>query len=245
MDVFAIENPAIFNLPFLEAIEFFRRKLNLLTATWDEIWGAAHAKSFTVAGVSKEELLADLRGLIAQAQENGTTLDTFRKGFREAVQKHGWAYQGTEAWRTAVIYQTNLSTAYHAAHWQQMMDPAVRLVRPYMRYVESSSAEPRVEHKQWYNLVLPKDDPWWLTHYPPNGWGCKCGVVDVSGRELEALQRDFEGTDYPIQTTAPEIVWKDWVNKRTGEVIRHPVGIDPGWDYNVGMAADGHGRLAA
>ena len=46
----------------------------------------------------------------------------------------------------------------------------------------------------------------------------------------------FQGADYPIQTTAPEIVYKDWVNKRTGEVIRHPVGIDPGWDYNVGMA---------
>ena len=73
----------IINLPFLEAIEFFKNKLNLLTGTWDEIWGAAHAKSFTVAGVAKEDLLTDLRGLIDQALNDGTTLDTFRKGFDE------------------------------------------------------------------------------------------------------------------------------------------------------------------
>lgn len=34
----------------------------------------------------------------------------------------------------------------------------------------------------------------------------------------------------------PEITWREWENKATGEVKRIPVGIAPGFDYNVGIA---------
>lgn len=42
-----------------------------------------------------------------------------------------------------------------------------------------------------------------------------------------------------IRTTAPEERTYEWVDRKTGEVKRVPVGIDPGWDYNVGKAAWG------
>jgi hypothetical protein len=29
---------------------------------------------------------------------------------------------------------------------------------------------------------------------------------------------------------------RDWVNKRTGEVMKVPVGVDPGFAYNPGQA---------
>ncbi|MCH4828902.1 hypothetical protein EJB19_004110 [Flavobacterium columnare] len=28
-------------------------------------------------------------------------------------------------------------------------------------------------------MVLPKDDPFWQKYYTPNGWRCRCHVVEV------------------------------------------------------------------
>lgn len=160
-------------LPFDEAIEFFRKKINVPTETWKDLWKAMHARAFSVAGAMKTELLEDLREAVDKAISEGTTLVDFRKDFDKTVQRYGWKYKGGKAWRAAVIFNTNLSTAYAVGHYTQMADPDVLKARPFLRYVGSSSANPREEHMQWYNLVLPADDPWWDTHYPPNGWGCK------------------------------------------------------------------------
>ena len=161
------------SLPFEEAIDFFRKKINMPTATWKDLWKEMHQRAFSVAGAMKKELIEDLRRAVDKAISEGTTLADFRKDFTKIVQRHGWKYKGGKAWRSAVIFNTNLSTAYAIGHYRQMTDPDVLSVRPYLRYVGSTSRNPREEHMQWYNLVLPADDPFWNTHYPPNGWGCK------------------------------------------------------------------------
>ncbi|WP_188815586.1 phage head morphogenesis protein [Hymenobacter cavernae] len=32
----------------------------------------------------------------------------------------------------------------------------------------------RPEHRAWDKVTLPSTHPWWDTHYPPNGWRCRC-----------------------------------------------------------------------
>lgn len=218
------------NLPYQEAIDFFMLKTNTPTEAWDVLWQEANQRAFTVAGAMEEELLEGLREAVDQAISQGTTLADFRKSFDSLVEKFGWAYKGSRGWRTQVIYQTNLSVAYARGHWQQMTNEHVRKVRPFLRYVPSSSANPRPDHARWGNLVLPWDHPFWDTHAPPNGWGCKCGLVSVSAREIERLKA--QGIN--ISTEAPEIQYYDWTNPRTEEVIQVPKGIDPGWAYNPG-----------
>jgi hypothetical protein len=34
-------------------------------------------------------------------------------------------------------------------------------------------------------IILPKEDPWWSTNYPPNAWGCKCEVRAWSERQIQ------------------------------------------------------------
>ena len=159
------------DLPFKEAIAFFRAKLSIPTRAWDDIWKEMHSRSFVVAGATKENLLADLRAAVDKAVAEGTTLAEFRTDFDQVIAKHGWDYTGGRAWRTAIIYDTNLAMAYSAGSYRQRNQPAVLATRPYVRYLPSSAANPRPEHMNWYNLVLPHDDPFWLTHTPPNGWG--------------------------------------------------------------------------
>lgn len=226
------------SLPFLEAIAFFRAKLNLPTAKWDDLLGAAHDRAFVVAGAMKADLLADLREAIDQAISSGTTLDAFRADFAQIVAQRGWTGwtgQGTiagEAWRTRVIYDTNLFTSYSAGRYQQMK--AVTETRPYWRYRHSpASVEPRPEHLAWDGLILRHDDPWWSTHSPPGGFGCFVAGTEVATptgwQAIEALRIGDKviGGSGNIQTVeSPQIRPFDgeiiWVATEQGEVAATP-----------------------
>ena len=209
---------------FQEQIDFFRAKLNLPTERWDDIRTRANDRAFYVAGAQKADLLSDLRKAVDTAIQGGS-IGEFRKAFNEAVNKSGWAGwtgQGTkagEAWRTRVIYQTNIATSYAAGRWAQLNDPDLVRVRPFLRYVHSDSVlTPRPQHKAWGDsgLTLPRDHPFWRTHFPPNGWGCQCRVTAVR------LPRDTDAK-------APPEGW-DAIDPKTGE----QVGIDKGWGYAPG-----------
>ena len=220
------------SLPFDQAIEFFRQKINLPTERWTDLWQGMHARAFVVAGAMQDGLLSDLRTAVDRAIAEGTTLRDFRRDFDAIVQRTGWAYKGERGWRTRVIYETNLRTAYAAGRFQQQSDPKVLRSRPYWEYRHGDSRNPRPLHQSWDGIVLPTDDPWWQTHYPPNGWGCKCSVFALSDRDLSRSGRS--GPD-----TAPDDGTYTWKNPQTGEAHEIPRGIDPGWAYNVGEAAWG------
>ena len=179
-----------FNTPFAEQVNFFRQKLNLPTEHWDDILREAHDRAFVVAGAMKADLLADLNTAVGNAIAEGKSIGWFRKEFAAIVGKHGWQGWTGEgspegfAWRTKVIYSTNLSTSYAAGRYQQLADPDLLTLRPYWRYVHADGvANPRLQHVAWNGLTLPHDHPFWKTHFPPNGWGCHCSVRAVSKRE--------------------------------------------------------------
>ncbi|MGP1628326.1 MAG: phage head morphogenesis protein [Giesbergeria sp.] len=213
---------------FQEQIDFLRRKLNLPSETWRDIQRAAHDRAFMVAGAAKADLLVDLRKAVDQAVQGGS-IGEFRKSFADIVAKHGWTgwtgegSKAGEAWRTRVIYQTNLMTSYAAGRRAQLLDPELLKRRPFWRYVHNDSvAHPRPEHKRWgdMRLTLRNDHPFWKTHFPPNGWGCKCRVVPV------AAPGDGDATDPPEGWNA--------LDPQTDA----PIGIDEGWDYAPGARAD-------
>jgi hypothetical protein len=110
-----------------------------------------------------------------------------------------------------------------------MKDPDVVALRPYWQYRHGDSRQPRPEHLTWDGLILEHDHPWWDTHYTPNGWGCKCRILTLSKRDLARLGKD--GPD-----KAPVVQYRQWED-RSGKPHQVPVGIDPGWNYNVGQAA--------
>ena len=231
---FAASDPSTLahaRLPFDEQIAFFRRKLSLPTQSWTDIWQSQHDVAFVVAGAARDDLVSDLRGAVDQAIAEGTTLATFRRDFDAIVAKHGWSYKGGRSWRTEVIYGTNLRTSYAAGRYRQMKDVAER--RPYWHYRHSDASErPRHDHLAWDGLVLRHDDPWWTTHYPPNGWGCKCFVEALNARGIARLGKS--GPDSAPALDARTVQVGQGPSRRTAIV---PGGIDPGWAYAPGQTA--------
>ncbi|MDR2219329.1 MAG: hypothetical protein LBE24_01975 [Methylobacillus sp.] len=221
-------------LPFSEAVEFFKKKLQLPTSGWTDIWQEQHSHAFVVAGAANDALMEDFYNAIVKARDEGTGYPAFRQSFDEIVAKHGWAHNGAPGWRSKVIYDTNITQAYNAGRYQQMQ--AVKHLRPYWRYRHTSIEHPRLEHLSWDGLVLSADDPWWDTHMPQNGWGCKCRVDSLS--RIEA-QREWEKNGKDGPDDAPPIVWEERVVGKNGlypRTVKTPKGIDPGFAYNPGKA---------
>ncbi|MEX0745310.1 MAG: phage minor head protein [Phycisphaeraceae bacterium] len=217
------------DLPFEEAIAFFRNKTNMPSERWTDVWKQSHDAAFMVAGATKADLLNDLRGAVDEAISQGTTLAQFRERFDDTVARTGWDYRGGRSWRTRVIYETNLRSAYAAGRHAQLTDPDLLRVRPYWQYLHGGSADPREEHLAWDGLVLPADDPWWQEHFPPNGWGCNCKVVAKGPADLQRL-----GKERPDEApTVRREKWQDRTGSRQEEV---PEGIDPGWSYAPGRS---------
>lgn len=219
---------------FDQAIAFYRNKIKLPTSGWTDIWQEQHSHAFVVAGAAHDALVEDFYNAIQKAKWEGGGYDEFRTRFDEIVAKHGWAHNGAPSWRSKIIYDTNITQAYNAGREKQMMD--LIDVRPYGVYDHTSIEHPRLEHKAWDGLILPLDHPWWNTHSPQNGWGCKCKKRSITRSQAK---QTWEKAGKTGPDTAPPIEWEDRVVGKNGSnprTVRVPKGIDPGFAYNPGKA---------
>ena len=222
--------------PFDQQVAAFRLRLGELVPTerWDDIEREAHDRAFMVAGAMKADLLADLAAAVDRAVSEGTGIEAFRKDFREIVKRngwHGWTGEGTaagEAWRTRTIYKTNMLTSYAAGRHAQLQAGEFE----FWVYRHSGAAHPRLDHLSWNGVALTPVHPFWLKHYPPNGWGCGC---KVRGARTRAGIRRVGGD--PDKTLPGD--W-DAIDPRTGA----PAGIGKGWDYAPGASVSGEIRSA-
>ena len=217
------------SLPFKEQIAFFKRKLNIPTTGWTDIYTHEHDYAFMVAGANRDAIVADFRTSVEKAIAEGMTLQDFRENhFDRIVAQHGWDYNGGRNWRSKIIYDTNLATSYAAGRWEQLQGA------PYWQYKHADWVQhPREDHLAWDGLVLARDDPWWYTHFPPNGWRCQCSVRGLWPRDLQRLGKT--GPD-----TAPDVQWEERTigqrNPNGPRTVRVPAGIDPGFEYAPGRS---------
>ena len=233
----------ILKVPPAEAIEHFRAKGFHVGFDWRDTAAAEHLRSFTVAKATRLDILEDIRAAVDEALAEGTTLRRFQGRLAPLLQDKGWWGQArvldplTGRMRTAqlgslhrlrIIFDTNLRMAHAKGRWERI--ERVADGRPWLRYVSVLDGRTRPEHAAWHGTILRWDDPWWATHAPPNGWRCRCLVQQLSDDDLAAFS--FAPSDGPPPGSDAT---RAWTNKRTGETRRVPVGIDPGFDHNVGL----------
>ena len=218
--------PREFGVQFKGAIDYLKGKLPEGTMRWDDLAGPVHGKVFAIAGATKADLVSDIQKSLVTALEKGQTITAFRKDFDAAVQKYGWTYKGKRGWRTSVIFNNNMRSAHMAGRWEQLL--ANKANRPYLQYRTAGDSRVRPQHRAWNGLIYPIGDSFWQTHYPPNGWGCRCTVRAYSKDDLTNIGAK-ESPEFDLKTR--QVISQD------GEIKDQvPKGIDPGWDHNVGQA---------
>ncbi|EFR54615.1 phage head morphogenesis protein [Bacteroides fragilis] len=95
------------------------------------------------------------------------------------------------------------SSAQMAARWEQFTGDGDRYN---LQYRTAADGKVRPTHAALHGVTLPITDPFWEEYYPPNGWNCRCTVVQVRKSKYpetphdeamalgeEALQKDSKG----------------------------------------------------
>lgn len=229
-----------FNVTPQDAINYFAGKGLKPTFAWQDMLADEHDKAFTVAKMMRVDLMADVRNAVDDAISTGKSLNWFRNELEPTLIANGWwgkqdvvdpltgkvvTAQLGSARRLELIFRTNMQTSYSVGHWNQIQ--ANKELQPWIMYDAVDDSRTRPEHQALDGKVLPADSEFWNSHFPPNGWNCRCGVVQMTDSEL---------TEYGLTPSKPpKIRYRTWKNPRTGISRKVPRDLDPGWDHNPGI----------
>jgi len=235
-----------FNLAPAQAVEFFRAKGLKSSFAWQDMLHEEHDRAFTIAKMMDLDLLSDVKDYVDQAISEGWTFKRFHDELKPELARRGWWGEGLmrdpasgemrevqlgSVRRLETIYDVNLKTAYSAGQSARIEENA--RFQPYVMYAAVGGplgdGRNRAQHLKWHGTVLRWDDPWWKTHTPPNGYGCRCTRIALSERGLAKVGK--KGPD-----EAPPSPTYEWTNPRTGEIVQVPVGVDPGFGYAPGAS---------
>ncbi len=211
-------------------------KVNKPTYHWTDVLHNEHAAVFTIAKSTEADILNDVKASLQDALKNGKTLKQFQKELKPVLVEKGWWCGKTainpktgekelvklgSPRRLETIYEANKRSSRAAALWDRAQE--TKEVLPYFLYKLGPSKNHRTDHESWKDLILPIDHPFWDYAYPPNGWGCKCYVMQIS--EEECKRRGGA-------SKAPSIKFDS--KSSGGRNIKYMKGVDPAWSSNSG-----------
>lgn len=181
------------------------RKVVLPTAYYAEHAGRARQMAFSIAGLAQIGQLAAVKRSLDRAIADGQTLADWQRDVRA-----GRVRLDLPAARLETIFRTNVQGAYNAGRWDRLQRRTN--THPFWLYDAVNDSRTRPAHAAMDNTVLRHDHPWWATHYPPNGYNCRCRVVGLT--ESDATRRGISPAAPDAAAAVP----------------------DAGWDYNPGAA---------
>ncbi len=72
-------------------------------------------------------------------------------------------------------YEFAVSSSQMASKWSELGSTE----RYNLQYRTAKDERVRASHQTLADITLPKDDAFWSSYYPPNGWRCRCTAVEV------------------------------------------------------------------
>lgn len=212
---------------FREAIEWLADRLAMSSGEWAQLIAEVDAAARDRSTGMSDALTRDILEAVQTGLEEGMTAAAFRDEFDALIARHGWKGDNTAGWRSDLTFRVLTSQAQAAGRWRQIQRLKAR--RPWLRYVTAGDHRVRPAHAAWHNLVLRVDDDWWRTHFPPNGFNCRCHVQQLSDRDLVRYNLT-PAAKAPDLNPVIRFIKVDGV----ATPVEVPAGIDPGFAFNVG-----------
>lgn len=84
-------------------------------------------------------------------------------------------------------YNFVVSSSTMAAKWEEFQKDGDRYN---LQYRTANDDRVRPEHAALHGVTLPPSDTFWEEYYPPNGWNCRCTVVQVRKSKFPTTPHD-------------------------------------------------------
>jgi len=206
--------PLSFSTEAEKAIKVLRKMTNLPQEKVEQLRQMYDAEAFRVLSNAGYAIETRLLRKMEKITSEGLHVKDGVKELRKTFDRLG--ITPTSNFQLEAIYRTQTQTAYHAAKWLQGQELGDFLWG--YKYTTVGDDRVRPEHLAMEGTTLPKDHPFWRTSFPPNGWACRCTVIELfEERDVLEPPKRFETTD------------------EYGEPITVEPVPDRGFAYNPGM----------
>lgn len=108
---------------------------------------------------------------------------------RDRLRESDWIFSGMKTYNRRYLnaeYNFANASAEMAGRWERFEEDEDRHL---LQYRTQNDGAVRPEHAELHGITLPASDSFWGTCYPPNGWNCRCTVVQV-------LKDKYQETDH-------------------------------------------------
>jgi SPP1 gp7 family putative phage head morphogenesis protein len=159
------------------AADYLRGKATMTPNVFGKLPDKLKGRAFTAARLDDLAQLRRIQELVAQLPEGGDW-----KKLRNEIANEIGDVEGAKA-RAQLILRVNGFEAYAVGRYASAVESSDAF--PFWMYVTMDDGKERAEHKVLNGKVLPWDDPFWDTHYPPWDWGCRCMVIKLTGAQAQ------------------------------------------------------------
>lgn len=184
---------------FVEAIEWFRRRVPITDAQYAALVLNAHEYAFWIAGIAQLDMVAQVQRSLERAVASGQSYAEWRAAIGTALER-AWrrsdATPNNVGWRLETIFRTNVQRAYSHGRYEQVTDPVVLDARPFWLFDAIRDQRTTEECSELDGTILPAADPYWNDKIPPRHFNCRSGI-----RTLRASQAQRRG----VTTSPPHV----------------------------------------
>lgn len=193
---------------FLEALEYAHNKKIVLPDEFYSMDLKTRQMATTVSFLSSLEQIETVIKAVNKSIADGGTFNDFQKLIAESeiiLPKH---YLDN-------VFRTNIQNAYGHGRWLQQQRNKAK--RQYLMYSAINDSRVRPAHLALNRIVRPIDDPFWLTHYPPTGFRCRCSCIALTEKQalkygitpddkLPEIAEALDWSSHPLQFGELEIL---------------------------------------
>jgi len=118
-----------------------------------------------------------LQAVLQETTRGGAHVREGVKALRSAFDDLGLT--PTNSFQLEAIFRTQTQLAYGAGRWQADQHEAIQEILWGYQYATVGDDRVRPTHAELDGMTAPKDHPVWRTHWPPNGWACRCVTLTL------------------------------------------------------------------
>ncbi|QAR30648.1 hypothetical protein EQP59_04450 [Ornithobacterium rhinotracheale] len=137
---------------------------------------------FKFSGAKTYTLLEEINQILNS--NKGETFDSFKNEVMKLNPRYNKNYLQAE-------WQTAKQAGYHAANWDEYQNN--KDLYPNLKYKTQGDSRVREPHRLLNGIIAPIGSDFWKVHYPPNGWRCRCYVVQTA-------EKPTNEADLPVLT---------------------------------------------